>query len=115
MTVVVWSEVATHYTDIVAIRPTASAFTLPLPACAPESAPLEDEVEGPDRRWYLRRWEHALWRTQWTLLAFLTSAGLLLQSRRTADYLAVTATAGMPRRAASSAGSPISQAPSSRE
>jgi len=30
----------------VAIRPTDSAFTLPIPACAPESAPLEDEVVG---------------------------------------------------------------------
>jgi hypothetical protein len=46
------------------------------------------------RRHYLPRWQHAAWRVQWTLAALLTAAGLLLQSRRTADYLAVTATAG---------------------
>ncbi len=46
------------------------------------------------RRWYLPRWQHALWRVQWTLVTLLTCAGLLFQSRRTADYLAVTAAAG---------------------
>ena len=46
------------------------------------------------RRWYLPRWQHALWRIQWTLVTLLTCAGLLLRSRPTADYLAVTAMAG---------------------
>ena len=39
-------------------------------------------------------WQHALWRIQWTLVTLLTCAGLLFQSRRTAEYLAVTAAAG---------------------
>ena len=46
------------------------------------------------RRWYLPRWQHALWRIRNTLVTVLTCAGLLFQSRRTADYLAVTAAAG---------------------
>jgi len=46
------------------------------------------------RRWYLPRWQHALWRTQWTFVTVLTCTGLLLQSRRTLDYLGVTAAAG---------------------
>lgn len=46
------------------------------------------------RRWYLPRWQHALWRIQWTLVTLLTCASLLFRFRRTAEYLAVTAVAG---------------------
>ena len=46
------------------------------------------------RRWYLPRWQHALWRTQWTFVTLLTCAGLLFQSRRTLEYLSVTAVGG---------------------
>ena len=46
------------------------------------------------RRWYLPGWQHALWRTRNTLAALLVVAGLLFQSRRTAEYLGVTAAAG---------------------
>ena len=46
------------------------------------------------RRWYLPRWQHALWRTEHTLAAVLLAFGLLLQPRRTLDYLGVTAAAG---------------------
>ena len=46
------------------------------------------------RRWYLPRWQHALWRIQWILAAVLTLAAVLLQPRRTAVYLGVTALAG---------------------
>ena len=46
------------------------------------------------RRWYLPRWQHALWRLQWILAALLTCVALLVQPRRTTDYLAVTALAG---------------------
>ena len=46
------------------------------------------------RRYYWPRWQHAFWRIRWTLVTLLTAAGLLLQSRRTAEYLGVTAAAG---------------------
>jgi hypothetical protein len=46
------------------------------------------------RRWYMLRWQHALWRAQWTLVALLAAAGLLFQFRRTVSYLAATALAG---------------------
>lgn len=46
------------------------------------------------RRWYWPRWQHALWRVQWTLVTVLTCASLLLRPRGTADYLGVTALAG---------------------
>lgn len=45
------------------------------------------------RRQYLPRWQHALWRLQWTLITLLTAAGLLFQFRRTVSYLGVTALA----------------------
>ena len=46
------------------------------------------------RRYYLPRWQHAAWRVQNTLVTLLLAAGLLLQFRRTAEYLGVTAAAG---------------------
>ena len=46
------------------------------------------------RRYYLPRWQHATWRTGYTLVAAVTGAGLLLQQSRTLAYLAVTGGAG---------------------
>jgi hypothetical protein len=46
------------------------------------------------RRYFWPRWQHALWRCQWTLVVLLTCAGLLLQPRRAAAYLGATALAG---------------------
>jgi hypothetical protein len=46
------------------------------------------------RRWYLPGWQHALWRTRNTLVTVLTCTGLLFQTRRTAEYVGVTAAAG---------------------
>ena len=46
------------------------------------------------RRWYLPQWQHALWRTRNTLVTVLACAGLLFQTRRTAEYVGVTALAG---------------------
>lgn len=46
------------------------------------------------RRYYLPRWQHALWRVRNTTAAVLAGAGLLFQPRRTAEYLGVTAAAG---------------------
>jgi hypothetical protein len=43
------------------------------------------------RRWYWPQWQHALWRTGWTLVTLLLAADLLLQFRRTLAYLGVTA------------------------
>ena len=46
------------------------------------------------RRWYLPRWQHALWRIQWTLVTLLTCASLLLRPRPAVSYLGVTALGG---------------------
>lgn len=46
------------------------------------------------RRYYWPRWQHALWRVQWTLVTILTCASLLLRLRPAMSYLGVTACAG---------------------
>ena len=46
------------------------------------------------RRYFLPRWQHAAWRTGYTLGATVTGAGLLFQPSRTLAYLAVTGGAG---------------------
>src|ERR1700721_1444641 len=38
------------------------------------------------RRWYLPRWQHALWRTQYTLVTLAACAGLLFRPSGTLDY-----------------------------
>lgn len=47
------------------------------------------------RRWYLPQWQHALWRVQNTVATALICVGLLFRFRRTAEYLGVTAAAGV--------------------
>ena len=42
------------------------------------------------RRWHWARWQHALWRIQWTIVVLATGTGLLLQFRRAVQYLAMT-------------------------
>ena len=48
----------------------------------------------PHRRCYLPRWQHALWRMQYTIVTVLMCAGLVFQYHRTLDYLEITAVAG---------------------
>jgi len=46
------------------------------------------------RRYYLPRWQHAVWRTGYTIVTAVTCTGLLFQQSRTLLYLAATGAAG---------------------